>query len=122
MGLPDNRFEAPIKEIVRDLARGNYEKLEADGRSGRSTAEGLREAVERYGGTLVELPDEAFDWMDDYPREGREGVWALIESRSLIFPMKRSASLIRTALRLRRGGGGLSFGVDEGRRPKRPVA
>ena len=77
MGLPDNRFEVPIKEIVRDLARGNYEKLEADGRSGRSTAEGLREAVERYGGTLVELPDEAFDWMDEYPREGREGVWAL---------------------------------------------
>ena len=77
MALPDERFKGPIKSIVRDLARGNYQELEADRRSGRSTAEGLREAVERYGGTLVELPDEAFDWMDEYPREGREGVWAL---------------------------------------------
>lgn len=77
MALPDERFKEPIKSIVRDLASGRYEDLEADGRSGPSTAAGLREAVERYGATLVELPEEAFDWVDDYPREGREGVWKL---------------------------------------------
>ena len=77
MALPDERFKGPIREIVRDLAAGKYDVLEADGRSGRTSANGLRERVESYGDPLVELPDEAFEYVSDYESETQKGLWKL---------------------------------------------
>jgi hypothetical protein len=72
--LPESLIP-PIREVVRELAAGNYEGLEADGRAGRLTAGALREAVGQYGRTLVELPDEGLQYVWVYPQQGRENVW-----------------------------------------------
>jgi hypothetical protein len=45
-----------MAEIVAALVQGDYEALDADGRSGRVGADGLRRSVGEYGRTLVDLP------------------------------------------------------------------
>jgi len=69
------RFRDIIRATVRDLAAGNFEALERDGRSGDLTAEDLREQVEEYPGTLVELPEEAFEEPEATPVA--ESTWAI---------------------------------------------
>ena len=64
-----------VREVVRELAAGNYEGLEADGRAGRLTAGQLREAVEHYGRTFVELPEEGLQYVWVYEQKGRENLW-----------------------------------------------
>ena len=59
-GLPDDGLKQPIREIVHELVAGNYEALEANGRT-ELTAKDLRAAVASHGVTLVDLPEEAFD-------------------------------------------------------------
>jgi hypothetical protein len=62
--VPD--FARPlIAALVRDLAAGEYETLERDGRAGRLTANELRQAVDGYPATLIPLPDDAFDVAGD---------------------------------------------------------
>lgn len=50
-----------LKDVVHELVVGNFAKLEADGRAGRLSAEDLRQVLEDYGRTFVDLPDEAFE-------------------------------------------------------------
>jgi hypothetical protein len=73
------RLIPTLRELVRELAVGNYAGLVADGRAGRLTAEELRQAVARYGRRLVELPDEAFDarFARAMPIEGETELWAV---------------------------------------------
>ena len=75
-GLPDERLKDPIRSLVREIAAGNYGRLEAEGKLGELTAEDLREAVEDYGRTIVPLPDEAFDRVDYYEKQYEPG-WLL---------------------------------------------
>ncbi len=51
-------FEA-IQDLVRELARRNFEGLVEAGRVVSLTASEVREAVESYPDRIVELPDEA---------------------------------------------------------------
>ena len=68
---------APLRELVRSLVEGDFEKLEADGRAGRLTATELRSAVAEYGQQLVSVPDDELRRADVYPIKGEEGVWAV---------------------------------------------
>lgn len=54
-GLPDDGLKQPIREIVHELVAGNYEALEANGRT-ELTAKDLRAAVASHGVTLVDVP------------------------------------------------------------------
>jgi hypothetical protein len=76
VGIPQILVE-PIKALVRDLVRGDFELLVADGRAGRLSAAELATAHEDAGGTLVELPDEAFEHVDEHEIEGETDVWTL---------------------------------------------
>ena len=65
--MTDEEFVIPkklipaLKDVVHDLVVGNFAKLEADGRAGRLTASELRQVLEDYGRTFIDLPDEAFE-------------------------------------------------------------
>ena len=50
-----------LKDVVHELVVGNFAKLEADGRAGRLSAEDLRQVLEDYGSTFIDLPDKAFE-------------------------------------------------------------
>ena len=50
-----------IRDVVHELTAGNYELLERDGRTGRLTASEVRDAIQEYGRTLIDLPAVAFD-------------------------------------------------------------
>jgi hypothetical protein len=54
-------FRDPIRDLVDALVHGDFDALDKDGRSGRVGGGGLRRSIGEYGGTLAELPDEAFD-------------------------------------------------------------
>ena len=73
-GAVPDAFVQPIRDVVHELALGNYEALEADGRARRTTAAGLREAVETYGAHLVDVTDEAIELTDVYAWD--DGTWA----------------------------------------------
>ena len=75
-GLPDERLKDPIRALVREIAAGNYEQLEAEGKLGELSADDIREAVEDYGRTIVALPDEAFGRVDHYEKDYEPG-WLL---------------------------------------------
>ena len=67
-----------IAALVRDLADGRYGDIERDGRSGRLTAEDLRQAVSGYGATLIPLPDDAFDIGGSaYRQDSDPPAWAI---------------------------------------------
>ena len=74
-GLRDERLRQLIRQLVRDLVAGRYAELAAASVSGPSSAEGLRGTIAAYPGTLVELPDEAFEWTDVYDYDA--GGWRL---------------------------------------------
>jgi hypothetical protein len=76
MAVPLNLIPV-IRELVHELVKGNYEGLEADGRAGRLTAEELRQSITSYGGTIIELPNEAFETADAIPIEGEPNCWAV---------------------------------------------
>lgn len=93
-----------IATLVQALAGTEFDVLEADGRSGRLTAEELRRAVADYGRTIVPLPAEAWDLVDVYPVEGHAGecaldvpLWTAEEGRSdltLSLRARESGSLV----------------------------
>lgn len=58
------RFIPAVKALVHELVIGNFEGLAADGLAGRLTAEELERAVRDYPQTIVDLPDEAFQFAD----------------------------------------------------------
>jgi hypothetical protein len=84
--VPDDR-EVPPREVVRDglrllsrrLATGDYEGLCADGSAYRQRPEWLRSAVQQYGRTLTELPDEAFELMEFGAITARPGLFWLVQ-------------------------------------------
>jgi hypothetical protein len=63
----DVKLKMELARLVADLVNGEYSALEADGRSGRLSAGELREAVRRYGRTLIPLPEDAWDAVDEFP-------------------------------------------------------
>ncbi|WP_193367728.1 DUF7668 domain-containing protein [Pelagibius marinus] len=73
----DVKLQPAILELVDVLMRGEFERLELDGRIGRLTAAELSRALSEYGGKLVPLPDDAFDSADCYPIEGEASKWAV---------------------------------------------
>lgn len=70
-------LRAEVQRLVRDLACGRYAEIVADRRVGRLQEDELRSAVEDYGRTLVELPDEAWASVDEYPISGETDACAL---------------------------------------------
>jgi len=64
--------------IVDALVRGKFDALDADGRSGRVGAAGLRRAVGEYGRTLVELPRDAYELAEAGPLTTRSGEWWIV--------------------------------------------
>ncbi len=57
-----------IFQLVSDLVHGRYGDISRDGRVGRLTEAQLRDAVGEYGRTLVELPEEAWQFSEEYPQ------------------------------------------------------
>lgn len=51
--------------------------LEADGRIGRLTVEELSQALEDYGRSLVEIPDQGWEAADVYEIEDRLDTWGI---------------------------------------------
>jgi len=99
----------PIREVVRELAAGNYEGLEADGRAGRLTAGELREAVRQYGRTLVELPEEGLRHVWVYGQQGREGVWRVDVD---LWTAEEGRSDLTLSLLLERAGDGFHAEIE----------
>jgi hypothetical protein len=94
--VPDDR-DVPPREAVREglvvlvqrLVAGDYEGLCADGSAQRQQPESLRLAVEQYGRTLAELPEEAFTLTELGPITARpdlywvvQPLWTVEEGRS----------------------------------------
>lgn len=61
--IPEH-FRDGIRDVVRQLAGGNYADLVADGRAGSFTAELLQNAMGQFNLTLLELPDDV--WASPY--------------------------------------------------------
>lgn len=57
MAIPPSSIPQ-LQDKIRELVKGNFDLLEADGRAGRLTASQLREAIHRYGRHLVDIPTE----------------------------------------------------------------
>ena len=66
-----------VRDVVERLVRREFTLLEADGRCGRLTAEGLARAIDEYGRTLIEIPDRGWELADSYEIEGRQGAWGI---------------------------------------------
>ena len=99
----------PIREVVRELAAGSYERLEADGRAGRLTAAELREAVEHYGRTLVELPDGGLQHVWVYTQQGRENVWRVDVD---LWTAEEGRSDLTLSLLMERTGESVRVGIE----------
>ena len=67
----------PIRALVDTLAKGHFDQLERDGRSGRLFAHELKEVLHAYGQTIITLPDEAFRLAEAYPVKGQHATWAV---------------------------------------------
>ena len=65
------RVNEQIRRLVEDLVHERYEALEADVRSGRLTANELREATSRYGRHLTLPPEDTFLTLDTCKVEGQ---------------------------------------------------
>ena len=83
-------LQVAVQVLVSLLATGQFEVAAAMTRSDRLSADALREAVARYGRTLVALPIEALQHLDVVEVEGREhptfhvvvDLWTADEGRS----------------------------------------
>lgn len=64
----NNGLKHEIKRLIVDLTARRYAEMVADGRAGRLSAKELHTAIEAYGKTLLPLPDEAWDLVDEYPQ------------------------------------------------------
>ena len=73
----DRSLIPAVRDVVERLVRREFARLEADGRSGRLTAEELARALDDYGRTLVDVPDDGWELADSYEIEGRPGAWAI---------------------------------------------
>jgi hypothetical protein len=79
-----------VERLVLDLVAGRYDALEADGRSGRLTANQLRVAIADYGRTLVPIPDQGWALAEVFDHESGGGgpcsidlpLWTAQEGRS----------------------------------------
>jgi len=71
-------FKAPIADIVAAIVQGDFKALDADGRSGRVGADGLRRAVADYGRTLIELPEDAYELADAGEVITQPGTWWVV--------------------------------------------
>jgi len=78
-----------VEHLVQDLAQKKYREIVADGRGGRLSVDGLENAIDAYGRTVVPLPIEAWELVDVYPIVGRPGMlsmdvplWTREEGRS----------------------------------------
>lgn len=111
----DDRGEVPeflvphIRDIVRELAAGNYEKLEADGRAGRLTAGQLREAIEHYGRTFVELPEEGLQYVWVYPQTWGENAWRVDVD---LWTIEEGRSDLTLSMLMEKAGDGIRVGVE----------
>jgi hypothetical protein len=78
-----------IERLVADLSRGRFAEIASDGRAGRLSAEELKAALDEYGRTLVPLPEQAWNLVDEYPQPGAPNtvvldvpLWTMEEGRS----------------------------------------
>lgn len=68
-----HKFRRPLKDLVDELIKGNFAKLEADGRAGRLSAEDLKSVLTDYNRTFIPLPESEFDTMEMFPRVKSDG-------------------------------------------------
>ena len=66
-----------IMQLVRDIADGGCDKLEADGRIGWLTTDELRDTLVEYGRTVLPLSDELYDAADWFEIEGEKDLWSV---------------------------------------------
>ncbi len=71
----ERRLQEPVRDLVGELARGNFDALEADGRLPAGSGDQVRAVLEDYGGTFTELPEDAFDRSEAI--ELAEGKWGI---------------------------------------------
>lgn len=78
-----------IRRLIADLVAKRYLAIDNDGRGGRLSAGGLEGTIEEYGGTLVDLPDDAASLIDAIPTAGSHDslsvdvpLWTTEEGRS----------------------------------------
>ena len=84
------KLRPALKDLVNELIKGNFAKLEADGRAGRLSAQDLKNRLSEYGRTFITLPDVAFDQGDTYTLMDGDGkswgidldLWTAEEGRS----------------------------------------
>ena len=72
--IPEHLVPA-LKELMRELIKGNFETLEKDGRAGRLTANELREGMERCGFSFIEIPDEEYDKIEAIRVDSPGEIW-----------------------------------------------
>lgn len=110
MPLDDSALRHEVRVLVDDIVAGKFQELRDDGRIGRLTPDELSEAIHSYGRTLVGLPNEVWDLVDEYPADDGSGevgldvpMWTAEEGRS-------DLTLSLTALR---SDGGYSVQIDD---------
>lgn len=70
-------LETAIRNLVKDLAAGNYERITSDGCNSRLSIQELSVAISEYGRVLTSLPEDAFKIIDCYPLKGVRNEWAI---------------------------------------------
>ncbi len=70
-------MQQALRDLVHELVDRNYVGLEADRRAGILNAGQLKQAITNYGGTLLDLPAEAFEpqFTTAYPKTNQRGQW-----------------------------------------------
>jgi hypothetical protein len=89
-----------VKDVIRSIAEGDYEALEADGTAGRLSAEDLRRAIANYGRTLNIPPDKVLEQelvRDAVPIRGETDRWALVADLWTVEEGRSDLSLEATA-------------------------
>jgi len=62
-------FKEQITNLILDLSNQDYDKISADGRTGRLDTTGLKKAIDDYGCKIVPLPENAFSLAETYPAD-----------------------------------------------------
>jgi hypothetical protein len=109
MPIP-TEFRPAIREVVRDLGRGDFARIEAAGRAGRVGLHGLRYAIASYGCRLVELPEAAFDLGDSYPNDLGESEW---QADVPLWTAEEGRSDLTLQLTIRRTAAGVELEIDD---------
>lgn len=65
----DERFREPIRKLVVAISTGDWKWLEREALDETLTGQDIQRSVERYGKTIVALPDEAFEIGEQYEIE-----------------------------------------------------